>query len=555
MKLHANRWMPVLAASAMTGAMVVAAPVSPAAAAPTTSTATFAYTGAVQTWTVPAGVSAATFQLQGAAGANGSGAQAGNGGAGGTLSAVVPLTPNNAVSVYVGGQSGFNGGGNGPVTGGNGGDATDIRTAVGVPSSRILVAGGGGGGGGAGFYPVASGVGGAGSQTGQNGTAGTTQDSSGGAAGQGGQSSNALGTPGGTTGSNIQGSGGGGGGGYLGGTGGGAGGACSSCQAGSGGGGGGGSSFAPATASKVVYGSGNATGNGSVVVNWVNISTTAVPDAQVGLPFQSQLAASGGTNTYTWSLTSGTLPAGLTLSASGLISGTPTSLAAAAVTVQAVDGNGATTQQALVVDVVSASAVVVDRTATSVTSTSATGNGAVSAPGAAVTSIYCRISTSASSVNSGTKVTASPATASATASNQPVTCKFTGLQPNRAYLYLFYAVVGGTTSVSASPSAFKTSAFAPQTANLKGRPTSLKNKGLTTLLSSRTKTNAGQSVRVSLQVISKKGKGTVAKLTKTKKGKVVVRTYGKIARLQVTYSAPAKGTYAAFKQQFGYSVT
>ena len=41
------------------------------------------------------------------------------------------------------------------------------------------------------------------------------------------------------------------------------------------------------------------------------------------MPFEAMLVASGGTGTYTWSLTSGVLPTGLTL-ADGAIAGTPT---------------------------------------------------------------------------------------------------------------------------------------------------------------------------------------------------------------------------------------
>jgi hypothetical protein len=58
----------------------------------------------------------------------------------------------------------------------------------------------------------------------------------------------------------------------------------------------------------------------------VVIDTASLPDAVVGMPYSQQLAASGGTAPYTWALSGGTaLPAGLSLSPSGLISGTPTS--------------------------------------------------------------------------------------------------------------------------------------------------------------------------------------------------------------------------------------
>src|SRR5205814_1514696 len=47
--------------------------------------------------------------------------------------------------------------------------------------------------------------------------------------------------------------------------------------------------------------------------------------------------ASGGTGSYTWSLASGTLPTGLSLSSAGVLSGTPTVAGTSSFTVQATD--------------------------------------------------------------------------------------------------------------------------------------------------------------------------------------------------------------------------
>ena len=57
------------------------------------------------------------------------------------------------------------------------------------------------------------------------------------------------------------------------------------------------------------------------------ITTTSLPNGNVGAAYKSSLAASEGTPPYTWTLTAGTLPAGLSLSTSGAISGTPTATA------------------------------------------------------------------------------------------------------------------------------------------------------------------------------------------------------------------------------------
>jgi Putative Ig domain len=55
------------------------------------------------------------------------------------------------------------------------------------------------------------------------------------------------------------------------------------------------------------------------------VTTSSLPGGTVGSPYPSTtLQASGGVSPYTWSLGSGTLPAGLTLAAGGAISGTPT---------------------------------------------------------------------------------------------------------------------------------------------------------------------------------------------------------------------------------------
>jgi hypothetical protein len=64
----------------------------------------------------------------------------------------------------------------------------------------------------------------------------------------------------------------------------------------------------------------------SITINLAyNITTTTVPNGGVGTPYTStQLAVTGGTGTLTWTVNSGSLPPGLNLSSSGLLSGTPT---------------------------------------------------------------------------------------------------------------------------------------------------------------------------------------------------------------------------------------
>lgn len=83
--------------------------------------------------------------------------------------------------------------------------------------------------------------------------------------------------------------------------------------------------------------------------NGVNITTTSMPAGTAGTPYGPvQLNAVQGTTPYTWSLYSGTLPAGLTLSSTGEISGTPQGFGGQfKITVRVTDASGATDEQLL----------------------------------------------------------------------------------------------------------------------------------------------------------------------------------------------------------------
>jgi hypothetical protein len=63
-------------------------------------------------------------------------------------------------------------------------------------------------------------------------------------------------------------------------------------------------------------------------------TTTPLPSGMVSVPYSLSLAATGGTEPYTWSLSSGALPAGLGLSSLGILSGTPTAAGAATFSVR-----------------------------------------------------------------------------------------------------------------------------------------------------------------------------------------------------------------------------
>jgi len=77
----------------------------------------------------------------------------------------------------------------------------------------------------------------------------------------------------------------------------------------------------------------------AIVVPPLSITTTSLPSATGGTAYSATLAASGGTAPYSWSLASGSLPAGITLQSSGLLSGTTTQNGQFNITVQAIDSS------------------------------------------------------------------------------------------------------------------------------------------------------------------------------------------------------------------------
>jgi hypothetical protein len=101
----------------------------------------------------------------------------------------------------------------------------------------------------------------------------------------------------------------------------------------------------PTTISVTVTDSGNppisTTGPVVITVNAAAPLTFmgSLPDATVGVAYTQTLAAQGGTAPYTYALTAGTLPAGITLSTTGVVSGTPTTPGASSFTVTATDSS------------------------------------------------------------------------------------------------------------------------------------------------------------------------------------------------------------------------
>lgn len=99
----------------------------------------------------------------------------------------------------------------------------------------------------------------------------------------------------------------------------------------------------------------------------VSITTTALPDARQGVPYSQLVIASGGVAPYSWTVTSGSLPDGLTLNpATGIIRGTPTGSGASAFTVGVTDSltpSAQTATQALTLTVDPAATLSISTTA------------------------------------------------------------------------------------------------------------------------------------------------------------------------------------------------
>jgi hypothetical protein len=266
-----------------------------------TTTVTVTCTAGMGTWTPPAGVTSATFDVEGGHGGGVSGV-GGGGGAGGKVTGTLTVSSASTYTVLVGSQGGSgsgsaagaggsNGGGSGSAAGGSGGGGTTSAGAGGgagseidLGSTRLVVAGGGGGGtagvgaGTGGSGGGSSGTAGAGGSSGLDDAGGGSpgSSSSAGAGGTAGCSGCASGQAGSGSGGGTGGAGtfngdggGGGGGGYFGGGGGGG-------TDGSGGGGGGGGSGhvdASVTSSTMTTG-GGPPGDGTVVITYTKATST-----------------------------------------------------------------------------------------------------------------------------------------------------------------------------------------------------------------------------------------------------------------------------------------
>ncbi|MFO1394416.1 MAG: putative Ig domain-containing protein [Steroidobacteraceae bacterium] len=89
------------------------------------------------------------------------------------------------------------------------------------------------------------------------------------------------------------------------------------------------------------------------------IGPSALPPANQGLTYSQSITASGGTAPYTYAISSGSLPAGMTLSSSGVLSGTPSVSGSFSFTVTATDALTYTGTQAYTLAVGAAPTIVI----------------------------------------------------------------------------------------------------------------------------------------------------------------------------------------------------
>ena len=100
--------------------------------------------------------------------------------------------------------------------------------------------------------------------------------------------------------------------------------------------------------------SGGATATAQLSITVVNpplrVTTITLGEGYLGIAYNETLTAAGGSGSYVWSLSGGSLPAGLSLASSGNISGTPTQVGTNTFSVQ-VESGGATDTKELSITV------------------------------------------------------------------------------------------------------------------------------------------------------------------------------------------------------------
>ena len=136
----------------------------------------------------------------------------------------------------------------------------------------------------------------------------------------------------------------------------------------------------------------------------LQITSSQLPGGTVGSAYSATLSASGGTSPYSWSVSSGTLPTGLSLSSTGTISGTPTVAGAFPFTVAVKDAASASASASLSINVVTAAppTVSISSPANGATVSGTTTVSGVASDGLTITSVQVSVDGGAFANASGT---------------------------------------------------------------------------------------------------------------------------------------------------------
>ena len=86
----------------------------------------------------------------------------------------------------------------------------------------------------------------------------------------------------------------------------------------------------------------------------ITLAPAILPNGTVGVAYSQTITGSGGALPYTFAVTAGALPAGVTLSANGVLTGTPTTGGQSIATIRATAANGCFAERSFTVSIVTA---------------------------------------------------------------------------------------------------------------------------------------------------------------------------------------------------------
>ena len=86
----------------------------------------------------------------------------------------------------------------------------------------------------------------------------------------------------------------------------------------------------------------------------ITLSPPTLPNGTVGIAYSQTIVGSGGNAPYSFGVTAGALPAGVTLTAAGLLAGTPTTAGSSTFTIRGTDVDGCFAQRSFTIVITTA---------------------------------------------------------------------------------------------------------------------------------------------------------------------------------------------------------